>query len=85
VKLINMGINPLKIGDVFVTSGSGGLYRPNIPVAVVETLTRDGAIARIVSDPAAADFVIVDPVFVPLPEPTTAPERPVVPGEGAAP
>jgi rod shape-determining protein MreC len=65
LKLINMGINPLKPGDVFVTSGAGGLYRPNIPVARVETLTRDGAIARVVEDPASAEFAVVEPVFVP--------------------
>jgi len=63
LKLINMGINPLRRGDVFVTSGAGGLYRPGVPVAVVERLTRDGAVTRLVEDPAAAEFVIVEPVF----------------------
>jgi rod shape-determining protein MreC len=72
LRLINMGINPLRRGDVFVTSGAGGLYRPNVPVAVVESLTPDGAIARIVQDPAAAEFVVVDPVFQPLPSPPAA-------------
>lgn len=71
LKLLNMGINPLKPGDVFVTSGAGGLYEPNVPVAIVETLTRDGAVARLVEDPATAEFVIVAPVFQPLP--TAAP------------
>lgn len=65
IKLINMGINPVKPGDVFVTSGSGGLYTPGIPVAVAAQITNDGAIAHIVSDPAAAEFVIVEPVFDP--------------------
>lgn len=70
IRLINMGVNPLKRGDVFVTSGAGGLYRPNIPVAKVETLTRDGAIAQIVEDPATAEFVIVERVFIaPSPKP----------------
>ena len=69
LKLINMGINPLKRGDVFVTSGAGGLYPPGVPVAVVTGRTRDGAIAQIVGDPAAADFVLVDRVFQDLPEP----------------
>jgi len=73
LKLINMGINPLKRGDVFVTSGAGGLYRPGIPVAVVEGRTRDGAIARILGDPAAADFVLVDSVFQNLPDPAAGP------------
>lgn len=65
IRLINLGINPLKKGDVFVTSGSGGLYRPGIAVAIVAQITKDGAIARLLSDPAATDFVIVEPVWKP--------------------
>jgi rod shape-determining protein MreC len=67
VRLISLGINPLKKGDVFVTSGAGGLYRTGIPVAVVTRLTRDGAIARVLSDPAATDYVIVEPISVQAP------------------
>jgi rod shape-determining protein MreC len=63
LRLTNLGPNPLKPGDVFVTSGSGGLYRPGIAVAVVVSLTSDGAIARMLSDPAASEFVIVEPQF----------------------
>lgn len=73
LRLINIGVNPLKRGDVFVTSGSGGIYRPGIPVAQVESLLSDGAIARIVSDPAASEFVLVEPVFQELPEPVAGP------------
>lgn len=65
IRLINLGINPLKVGDVFVTSGSGGYYRPGVAVAVVAELTNDGALARIISDPAATDFVSVDPIWQP--------------------
>ena len=65
IRLVNLGINPLKIGDVFVTSGSGGYYRPGVAVAVVAELTNDGALARIISDPAATDFVSVDPIWQP--------------------
>jgi rod shape-determining protein MreC len=65
VRLINMGVNPLKGGDVFVTSGSGGLYPPGIPVAVVTTVLTDGGIGHLASDPADADFVVVLPVFQP--------------------
>lgn len=64
LKLINLGINPLKKGDVFVTSGSGGIFRPGIPVAVVKELTRDGAIAAPLANPAATIHVAVDPVWV---------------------
>ena len=63
IRLINMGVNPLKGGDVFVTSGSGGLYPPGIPVAVVTEVLTDGGIGHLASDPSDADFVVVLPVF----------------------
>jgi len=63
LRLINLGINPLKPGDVFVTSGAGGLFRPNVAVAVAEIITRDGAIGRVLSNPAATDYVSVEPVW----------------------
>lgn len=69
LRLINLGINPLKQGDAFVTSGSGGLFRPGMAVAVVTSITHDGAIARLLSDPGATDFVAVEPVWNPAPEP----------------
>ena len=58
VRLISLGINPLKKGDVLVTSGAGGLYRTGIPVAVVTRLTRDGAIARVLSDPGVHQYCV---------------------------
>ncbi len=63
LRLISLGINPLKRGDAFVTSGSGGLYRPGTAIAVVIRITVDGAIARPLSDPGTTEFVIVDPVW----------------------
>ncbi len=65
IRLLNMGVNPLKLGDVFVTSGSGGLYPPGIPVAVVTEVLHDGGVGHLASDPADADFVLVLPVFQP--------------------
>ena len=65
IRLLNMGVNPLKRGDVFVTSGSGGLYPPGIPVAVVTEVLHDGGVGHLASDPADADFVVVLPVFQP--------------------
>ena len=65
IRLINLGLNPLKPGDLFVSSGAGGYYQPGIAVALVEEKTDDGAIARVVSDPAAADFVAVQPIYQP--------------------
>ncbi len=65
IRLINIGINDLKPGDIMVTSGNGGLYRPNTPVAIIESKTSDGALAYPLSNPAASDFVIVEPVYLP--------------------
>jgi rod shape-determining protein MreC len=65
IKLINLGINPLKVGDMFVTSGAGGYYQPGSAVAILSEVTTDGGLARIVSDPAATDFVAVMPIFEP--------------------
>lgn len=62
VRLISLGINPLRKGDVLVTSGAGGLYRTGIPVAVVTSLTSDGALAKVLSDPAATDYVLIEPI-----------------------
>lgn len=60
IRLINLGVNPLRRGDVFVTSGSGGLYRPGVAVAAIAELTRDGGMAELLSDPAATDYVAVE-------------------------
>jgi rod shape-determining protein MreC len=65
IKLIGLGVNPLKVGDALVTSGSGGLYRPGTPIGVVSVLTRDGAIAKLLSDPAVTEYVAVEPVWAP--------------------
>jgi rod shape-determining protein MreC len=65
IRLNNLGINPLKPGDVFVTSGAGGIFPPGIAVAVVAKVNRDGAIARVLANPAATPYVAVDPVWQP--------------------
>lgn len=76
LRLINLGINPLKLGDAFVTSGAGGLYRPNIAFAVVTKLLSDGAIAHPIADPGTTEFVAVDPVWT---EPAKAADLPPAP------
>ncbi len=63
IRLINLGVNPLKVGDVFVTSGAGGMFRPGVAVGVTTELTDDGAIAQLISNPAATDVVIVEPIW----------------------
>lgn len=63
IRLINLGINPLREGDLFVSSGTGGYFAPGMAVAIVTEVTEDGALARMVSDPAATDFVAVLPLW----------------------
>ncbi|MBB4856714.1 rod shape-determining protein MreC [Novosphingobium chloroacetimidivorans] len=73
IKLISLGLNPLKKGDVFVTSGSGGLYRPGTPIAIAARINSDGAIAQVLANPSDADYVLVDQPFAPVPPPPVAP------------
>jgi rod shape-determining protein MreC len=65
VRLVNLGINPLKPGDLMVTSGAGGYYRPGVAVAVITETTPDGGIARLVAEPSATNYVAVEPVHQP--------------------
>ena len=73
LRLISLGINPLKPGDAFVTSGSGGLYWPGTPIAVVASLTHDGAVARVLGSPLASSFVTVQSIWNPVADPTLPP------------
>ncbi|MEL7517901.1 MAG: rod shape-determining protein MreC, partial [Pseudomonadota bacterium] len=66
IRLINLGLNPLELGDVLVTSGAGGYYRPGVAVAVISELTSDGGVARLMADPSATDFVSVEPIYEPV-------------------
>ncbi len=63
VRPINIGSNPFEQGDLLTTSGSGGLYSPGIPVAMVIEKTETGATARILANPANVGHVIVQPIF----------------------
>ena len=63
IQPINIGSNPFKGGDLMITSGSGGLYGPGIPVAVVIRKTETGAIGRVLANPAKVSHAIVQPIF----------------------
>ncbi|MEM1052656.1 MAG: rod shape-determining protein MreC [Pseudomonadota bacterium] len=65
IRLINLGLNPLEIGDVFVTSGAGGFYRPGVAVAVLSERTSDGGVAQLIAEPAATNYVSVEPIYEP--------------------
>jgi rod shape-determining protein MreC len=76
------GANPFRPGDILVTSGTGGLYRPNIPVAIVVRGERDQSIAVPLANPARVELVIVQRPFQAPAPPQPAPPVPAVPGGG---
>jgi len=65
VRPLEVGRNPFRPGDLIITSGTGGLYPPLVPVARVVKLKDDGAIALPLADPATTSFAIVEPPFEP--------------------
>ena len=65
VRPLEVGRNPFKLGDIIITSGTGGLYPPLVPVARVVKLKDDGAIALPLADPSAVSFAIVEPPYEP--------------------
>ena len=65
-------------GDIFVSSGIGGIYAPGIPVARISTRGRDTVAAQTFARPDTVDFAIVERPFLPIPAtiatlPTPAP------------
>jgi rod shape-determining protein MreC len=66
LKTLEVGRNPFRRGDVLVSSGVGGIYPPDIPVAVVVSVQGDRTVARPLADPSAVDYAIVLPVYQPL-------------------
>jgi rod shape-determining protein MreC len=100
IRLINSGIATLHKGDLFVTSGSGGIYAPGVPVAVVTEPGRDGAVGLLTGDPADADYVTVEQSYQPeavaalaapveapalVPEPKKKKKKAKLPSAAAAP
>lgn len=65
VRPLEVGRNPFRRGDIVVTSGTGGLYPPLVPVARVVRLDDDGAIALPLADPANTSFAVVEPAYEP--------------------
>ncbi len=62
---LEVGRNPFKRGDIVVTSGTGGLYPPLVPVARVVKLDDDGAIAVPLADPSRISFAMVEAPYEP--------------------
>jgi rod shape-determining protein MreC len=66
LKTLEVGRNPFRRGDLLVTSGVGGVYPPNIPVAVVVRIEGDRTVARPLADPSAVDYAVVLAIYQPL-------------------
>ena len=60
-------------GDMFATSGAGGLYSPGVAVAKIETGGVDQSIAIPFAAPDSLDFALVQRPFMPLPAVRTGP------------
>ena len=71
---------PLLVGDRLVTSGAGGLFAPQIPVATVVD-AREPPRARPDADPVAIDFVAIYRAYLPVPEAPAAVATVPVPRE----
>ena len=65
VRPLEVGRNPFRKGDIIVTSGTGGLYPPLVPIAKIVKLDDDGAIALPLADPSRASFALVEQPFEP--------------------
>lgn len=66
LKTLEVGRNPFRRGDVLVTSGVGGVYPPDIPVAVVVQVQGDRTVAQPLADPSSAEYAMVLNVYQPL-------------------
>ena len=65
VRPLEVGRNPFRPGDLIITSGTGGLYPPLVPIGRVVKLKDDGAIALPLADPSTTSFAIVEPPYEP--------------------
>jgi rod shape-determining protein MreC len=66
LKTLEVGRNPFQRGDVLVTSGIGGVFPPDIPVAIVTLVDRERTVAKPLADPAANDHAMVLRPYQPL-------------------
>lgn len=72
------GATPFRRGDIALSSGTGGVYPPDVPVAVVTAVNGDIATAWPLADPARLDFATVLAIFqpdVPPPLPPVPPRK----------
>jgi rod shape-determining protein MreC len=76
LRALAAGQSPFRRGDIVVTSGTGGVYPPGIPVAVVARVSGDRAEGYAIADPARIDYALVlqsAPALPPPPVQTSEP------------
>ena len=69
IRSVNATNVRFKAGDLFVTTGTGGIYAPGVPVARVSVAGSDSVMARTFADPDTIDFALVERMFMPVPPP----------------
>lgn len=69
VRSVNPAAGEVKPGDLFVTSGIGGIYAPGVPVAIVARRSNDGGLGRPLAEPDTLDAAIVRHAFMRAPPP----------------
>lgn len=65
VKSVAFATTDFGPGDVFVTSGIGGIYAPNVPVVRIIRRGRDAAIGRSFAQPDTVDYALVQRAYTP--------------------
>ncbi len=76
VRPIAMANGQFAVGDILVTSGTGGIFPPNVPVAKVTERGRDAALATPLARPDVLDYATVMKAFMPPPPPPPTDNRP---------
>lgn len=84
IRSLEAGSNPFRRGDVVITSGTGGIYPPNVPVAVVTRVFGDSALGAPLADPGALDFAVVSEAYE-VPVEPAAEAAPAAPASAPAP
>jgi rod shape-determining protein MreC len=83
IRSASLSSGEFKAGDTFVTSGTGGVFPPNIPVARVIKTSRDSGVAEPSANPDSLDFALVQRSFLPEPPPMPTPTPTSTPKPGA--
>ncbi|MDR6787570.1 rod shape-determining protein MreC [Sphingomonas sp. BE138] len=85
IRTIDTTDGQFRPGDIFVTSGTGGIFVPGVPVARVLRGGTESAPARPFARPDVLDYAIVHRAFMPPPPPAPTPTPAPSPSPTATP